>query len=47
MASYNDVLVSARDAESLAPLVGDRRRPDRFDDAAHALAEPAPALEEA
>ena len=40
MASYNDLLVSARDAESLAPLVGDRRRPDRFEaDAADALAD--------
>lgn len=40
MASYNELLVSARDAEALAPLVGDRRRNDRFEaDAADALAD--------
>ena len=40
MASYNELLVSARDAEALAPVVGDRRRTDRFEaDAADALAE--------
>jgi regulator of nucleoside diphosphate kinase len=39
MTSYNDLLVSARDAESLAPLVGNRHRPDRFEaEAADALA---------
>jgi regulator of nucleoside diphosphate kinase len=40
MTSYNDLLVSARDVESLAVLVGDRRRADRFEaDAADALAD--------
>jgi regulator of nucleoside diphosphate kinase len=40
MASYNDLLVSVRDAESLAPLLGDRRHPDRFEaDATDALAD--------
>jgi regulator of nucleoside diphosphate kinase len=39
MASYNELLVSARDAEALAAVVGDRRRTDRFEaDAADALA---------
>ena len=39
MASYNDLLVSASDAESLAPLVGERRT-DRLEaDAAGALAD--------
>ena len=39
MASYNDLLVSANDAESLAPLVG-ARRTDPFEaDAAEALAD--------
>lgn len=40
MTSYNELLVSARDAEALASVVGDRRRADRFEaDAADALAE--------
>jgi regulator of nucleoside diphosphate kinase len=40
MASYNELLVSARDAETLAAVVGDRRRTDRFEaDAADALAD--------
>ena len=40
MASYNELLVSARDADILAPLVGDRRRNDRFEaEAADALAD--------
>lgn len=40
MTSYNELLVSARDAEALASIVGDRRRADRFEaDAADALAE--------
>ena len=40
MANYNDLLVSVRDAESLAPLLGDRRHPDRFEaDATDALAD--------
>jgi regulator of nucleoside diphosphate kinase len=40
MTRYDDLLVSVRDAESLAFLVGDRRRTDRFEaDAANALAE--------
>ena len=40
MTSYNDLLISARDAESLASLLGDRRRPDRFEaEAADALAD--------
>jgi regulator of nucleoside diphosphate kinase len=40
MSMPNELLVSARDAEALAPLVGDRRRSDRFEaDAADALAE--------
>ena len=40
MSSYNDLLVSASDAESLAFLVGDRRRTSRFEaDAADALAD--------
>lgn len=39
MVSHNDLLVSARDAESLALLVGDRRS-DRFEaEAANALAD--------
>jgi regulator of nucleoside diphosphate kinase len=39
MASYNELLVSSRDAEALAAVVGDRRRTDRFEaDAADALA---------
>jgi regulator of nucleoside diphosphate kinase len=39
MSSYNELLVSARDAEALATVVGDRRRTDRFEaDAADALA---------
>ena len=39
MASYNELLVSSRDAEALAVVVGDRRRTDRFEaDAADALA---------
>jgi regulator of nucleoside diphosphate kinase len=39
MTSYNELLVSARDAEALAAVVGDRRRTDRFEaDAADALA---------
>ena len=39
MASYNDLLVSANDAESLAPLVG-ARRTDAFEaDEADALAD--------
>jgi regulator of nucleoside diphosphate kinase len=39
MASYNELLVSARDAEALAAVVGDRRRTDRYEaDAADALA---------
>jgi regulator of nucleoside diphosphate kinase len=39
MASHNELLVSARDAEALAIVVGDRRRTDRFEaDAADALA---------
>jgi regulator of nucleoside diphosphate kinase len=40
MNSFNELLVSARDAEALASIVGDRRRADRFEaDAADALAE--------
>lgn len=40
MASYNELLVSVRDADALAPLVGDRRRNDRFEaQAADALAD--------
>jgi regulator of nucleoside diphosphate kinase len=40
MTNFNELLVSARDAEALAPIVGDRRRADRFEaDAADALAE--------
>jgi regulator of nucleoside diphosphate kinase len=40
MASYNELLVSARDVEALVPLVSDRRRADRFEaDAANALAD--------
>jgi regulator of nucleoside diphosphate kinase len=40
MNSYNELLVSAHDAEALAPIVGDRRRTDRFEaDAADALAD--------
>lgn len=40
MTNFNDLLVSARDAEALAPIVGDRRRTDRFEaDAADALAD--------
>jgi regulator of nucleoside diphosphate kinase len=40
MSNTNELLVSARDAEALAPLVGDRRRTGRFEaDAADALAE--------
>ena len=40
MNSYNELLVSARDAEALASIVGDRRHADRFEaDAADALAE--------
>ena len=40
MTSYNDLLVSASDAEALASVVGDRRRTDRFEAAAaDALAE--------
>ena len=40
MASYNELLVSARDAETLAAVVGDRRRTNRFEaDAADALAD--------
>jgi len=40
MASYNELLVSASDAEALASVVGDRRRSDRFEaDAADALGE--------
>lgn len=34
MATYNDLLVSARDVDALASLVGDRRRNDRFEAAA-------------
>jgi regulator of nucleoside diphosphate kinase len=38
MATYNELLVSSRDAETLAAVVGDRRRTDRFEaDAADAL----------
>lgn len=40
MTMYNELLVSAIDAEALASLVGERRRSDRFEaDAADALAE--------
>lgn len=40
MSSYNDLLVSASDAEVLASVVGKRGRTDRFEaDAADALAE--------
>lgn len=40
MTTYNELLVSALDAEALAPIVGDRRRADRFEaDAADALAD--------
>ena len=40
MTSFNELLVSARDAETLAPIVGDRRRTDRYEaDAADALAD--------
>lgn len=40
MTNFNELLVSARDAEALAPIVGDRRRTDRFEaDAADALAD--------
>ena len=40
MATYNELLVSARDVDALAPLVGDRRRNDRFEaEAADALAD--------
>jgi regulator of nucleoside diphosphate kinase len=40
MTRTNELLVSALDAEALAPIVGDRRRTDRFEaDAADALAE--------
>lgn len=40
MISYNELLVSSRDAEALAPIVGDRRRTDRYEaDAADALAD--------
>lgn len=40
MTNFNDLLVSARDAETLAPIVGDRRRTDRFEaHAADALAD--------
>jgi regulator of nucleoside diphosphate kinase len=40
MATYNELLVSARDVDALASLVGDRRRNDRFEaEAADALAE--------
>ncbi len=40
MSSFNELLVSASDAEVLASLVGARRRPGRFEaDAADALAE--------
>ena len=40
MTTYNELLVSARDAEALAPIVGDRRRTDRYEaDAADALAD--------
>jgi regulator of nucleoside diphosphate kinase len=39
MASYNELIVSARDAETLAAVVGDRRRTERFEaEAADALA---------
>jgi regulator of nucleoside diphosphate kinase len=40
MTTYNELLVSASDAEALASVVGDRRRSDRFEaDAADALAD--------
>jgi regulator of nucleoside diphosphate kinase len=40
MASYNDLLISTGDAESLASVVGDGRRPNGFETAAaDALAE--------
>jgi hypothetical protein len=40
MATYNELLLSARDVDALAPLVGDRRRNDRFEaEAADALAD--------
>ena len=40
MISYNELLVSSRDVEALAPIVGDRRRTDRYEaDAADALAD--------
>ena len=40
MTMYNELLVSASDAEALASVVGDRRRSDRFEaDAADALGE--------
>ena len=40
MTNFNDLLVSVHDAETLAPILGDRRRTDRFDaDAADALAD--------
>ena len=40
MSNYNDLLVSASDAEALASLVGNRHRADRLEaDAADALAE--------
>jgi regulator of nucleoside diphosphate kinase len=40
MTNFNDLLVSAHDAEVLGPIVGDRRRSDRFEaDAADALAD--------
>jgi len=40
MANYNELLVSARDVDTLASLVDDRRRNDRFEaEAADALAD--------
>lgn len=40
MTTNNELLVSSRDAEALGPVVGDRRRADRYEaDAADALAE--------
>ena len=40
MASYNELILSARDVDALAPLVGSRSRNDRFEaEAADALAD--------
>jgi regulator of nucleoside diphosphate kinase len=40
MTNYEELIVSARDAQALAPIVGNRRHADRFEaDAADALGE--------